>query len=97
MARELFFYTAESGDVAAGSARYGWELHRSDHRWGGLSTGWSHVNTVGRELFFYNAESGDCRRGSARYGWELHRSDHRWRLVDGLDARERRWPGTVLL
>ncbi|MDT5329354.1 MAG: hypothetical protein QOF31_651 [Mycobacterium sp.] len=62
MARELFFYNAETGDVGTGRLDTDGNFTGLTTG-GGLSTGWTHVNTVGRELFFYNAETGDVATG----------------------------------
>ncbi|MGW6738225.1 hypothetical protein, partial [Streptomyces sp. NPDC055013] len=57
MTRELFFYNASTGSVAAG--RLGTDGNFTGlTTGGGLSTNWTNVVPVDRELFFYNASTG---------------------------------------
>jgi len=62
MSRELFFYNADTGSCATGQLAEDGNF-TGVTTGGGLSKGWTHVNTVGSELFFYNANSGSCATG----------------------------------
>jgi hypothetical protein len=67
MTRELFFYNAATGTIAAG--RFSTDGNFTGlTTGGGLSKGWTHVVGVGRELFFYNAATGAIAGGRLGFG-----------------------------
>ncbi|MFJ8696900.1 hypothetical protein, partial [Streptomyces roseolilacinus] len=61
MASELLFYRPDNGHIATGRLETNGNF--TGLATGGVSSGWTHVVSVGRELLFYRADNGHIATG----------------------------------